>query len=359
MIQVIEKLKLVALNFEKFLYASNPHVVKSLQSMGFKEDEIRRIELFDWFQGVGLYGYYKMYKWSEDCKYLDIIIKYFDTRIRDGLPEKNINSMAPMLTMLSILEDVDRPDYEELSKEWAQWLYECHPRTENGGLSHLTCEAKNEEELWDDTLFMSVLFLAKAGVYFNEQKYIDEALFQYSLHEYYLSERVSGLWYHGWTFDGQHNFTNALWARGNSWITIFIPEMIELLGQNTHYKQMMHTYEKQCHSLMNLQTENGLWHTLLNESDTYLEASASAGFIYGILKGVNDELLDNIDLSNLHKGIESLINLIDENGIVQQVSAGTAMGKDSLDYYRNIPIEPKPYGQAMTMLALCEYIRRK
>ena len=42
-------------------------------------------------------------------------------------------------------------------------------------------------------------------------------------------DRQSGLWFHGWTFDGRHNFAEALWARGNCWLTIVIPEFIELV----------------------------------------------------------------------------------------------------------------------------------
>jgi unsaturated rhamnogalacturonyl hydrolase len=50
------------------------------------------------------------------------------------------------------------------------------------------------------------------------------------VHIKYLADRKTGLWFHGWTFDGRHNFANALWARGNSWVTIVIPEFIELLN---------------------------------------------------------------------------------------------------------------------------------
>ena len=49
------------------------------------------------------------------------------------------------------------------------------------------------------------------------------------LHVKYLQDSRTGLWFHGWTFDGRHNFAKALWARGNSWVTIAIPEFIEML----------------------------------------------------------------------------------------------------------------------------------
>jgi unsaturated rhamnogalacturonyl hydrolase len=45
---------------------------------------------------------------------------------------------------------------------------------------------------------------------------------------------------------------------------------------------------------------------------------------------------------------------IDEHGVVQNVSYGTPMGKDSKDFYKQIPIRPMPYGQALAMLFLME-----
>lgn len=47
------------------------------------------------------------------------------------------------------------------------------------------------------------------------------AKYQFLLHTQYLMDHQSGLWYHGWEFDGKgsgHNFAKALWARGNCWV---------------------------------------------------------------------------------------------------------------------------------------------
>ena len=76
---------------------------------------------------------------------------------------------------------------------------------------------------------MSVLPLAKIGKLLGRPHYVEEARRQFMLHIKYLVDRKTGLWFHGWTFDGRHHFANALWARGNCWVTIAIPEFIELL----------------------------------------------------------------------------------------------------------------------------------
>ena len=103
------------------------------------------------------------------------------------------------------------------------------PRTEENGFQHIVFNSENRQQLWDDTLMMSVLPLAKIGKLLGRPQYVEEARRQFMLHIKYLVDRKTGLWFHGWTFDGRHNFANALWARGNCWVTIAIPEFIELL----------------------------------------------------------------------------------------------------------------------------------
>ena len=39
---------------------------------------------------------------------------------------------------------------------------------------------------------------------------------------------------------------------------------------------------------------------------------------------------------------------------MNQVSYGTPMGRESKDFYKKIPIQPMPYGQALAMLLLIE-----
>jgi unsaturated rhamnogalacturonyl hydrolase len=52
-----------------------------------------------------------------------------------------------------------------------------------------------------------------------------------------------------------------------------------------------------------------------------------------------------------------LANIAD-TGELRNVSFGTAMGSD-LEFYRKIPLTSMPYGQAMAMLCLGEYLRTR
>jgi unsaturated rhamnogalacturonyl hydrolase len=99
-----------------------------------------------------------------------------------------------------------------------------------------------------------------------------------------------------------------------------------------------------------------LWHTLLDDPHSYPEASATAGFAYGILKAVRKRYLPAAYREVAEKALHGVIANIDEDGELKQVSFGTAMGSD-LDYYRTVPLTSMPYGQAMALLCLTEYLR--
>nr|MBA2816738.1 glycosyl hydrolase family 88 [Candidatus Pantoea persica] len=86
---------------------------------------------------------------------------------------------------------------------------------------------ENHQQLWDDALMMSVMALAKIGQLLDRPEFIKEASYQFLLHTQYLMDRQTGLWFHGWSFEGRHNFANARWASGNSWLTIVIPDFLE------------------------------------------------------------------------------------------------------------------------------------
>jgi unsaturated rhamnogalacturonyl hydrolase len=184
---------------------------------------------------------------------------------------------------------------------------------------------------------------------------VQEAIYQFLLHAEYLCDVKSGLWYHGWTFEGNHHFSEAFWGRGNCWVTIAIPLFLETKGLPESVRRYLETIlVRQINALVPLQDAGGMWHTLLDDPSSYLESSATCGFGYGVLRAVKMGLLDQSYLEVSKKALQAILENIDENGVVQKVSYGTPMGKDTKDFYKQIPLRPMPYGQALAMLFLME-----
>lgn len=315
---------------------------------------------WEWTHGIGLYGVWKYYELTGEPKLLQIIEEWFANRFAEGGTTKNINTMAVFLTLAYVYEKTGNITYLPWLDAWAEWAMHDLPRTRYGGMQHVTYLDENYQQLWDDTLMMTVIPLAKIGKLLGRPEYIAEAKRQFLVHIKYLFDSRTGLFYHGWTFEnGGHNYVNARWARGNSWITIVIPEIIELLDLEPTDPIRIHlidTLQAQCTALQQLQDSSGYWSTLLDHKDSYLEASATAGFAYGILKAVRKRYLGREYAEVAEKAIHAVLEAIDEHGELQYTSFGTGMG-DTLEFYKRIPLTAMPYGQAMAIMALGEYLR--
>lgn len=318
---------------------------------------------WEWTHGIGLYGLWKYHEMTGDDSLINIIEDWFRARFAEGGTSKNINTMAVFLTLAYVYEKTGNVTYKPWLEAWAEWaMYEL-PRTRYGGMQHVTYLTANEQQLWDDTLMMTVMPLAKIGRLLGRSDYVEEAKRQFLVHVKYLFDTRTGLFYHGWVFEkdgGGHNFASARWARGNSWVTMVIPEVIELLELAPTDPLRVHlidTLYAQCEALQRLQeADSGYWHTLLDHPDSYVEASATAGFAYGILKAVRKRYLPAKFHEVGEKAIGAVLDAVDEHGELQNTSFGTGMG-DSLEFYKQVPLTAMPYGQAMAIMALGEYLR--
>ncbi|QQN33888.1 MULTISPECIES: glycoside hydrolase family 105 protein [Rahnella] len=314
---------------------------------------------WEWTHGIGLYGIYQYYQQTGDEKMRAVIDDWFTARLAEGTPTKNVNTMSPFLTLAYRYEETGNAAWRPYLERWAEWVMYEMPRTDKGAMQHIVYNNENHQQMWDDTLMMSVLPLAKIGKLLDRPEFVEEATYQFLMHVQYLMDRETGLWFHGWTFDGHHNFAQARWARGNSWLTIAIPEFLELVDlpeNNATRRYLLQVLESQVSALAKCQDDSGLWHTLLDDPQSYLESSATAGFAYGILKAVRKRYINASYAPVAEKAIQGVIKHINPAGELTQTSFGTAMGND-LDFYREIALTSMPYGQAMAILCLSEYLR--
>ncbi len=308
---------------------------------------------WEWPQGVALYGLVRLWMQSGDPALQRLIEDWYAARIAEGLPALNINTTAPMLALSLLWRETRDPRWEPVLRDWADRVVAEAPRTVEGAFQHDVSDRLNHHELWDDTLFMAALFLAVYGSAARRDDLVDEAIGQFLVHARYLADRSTGLWFHGWTFEGRHNFAQARWARGNAWITAAVLDLLEFSEvPRAVERHLLGILNAQVEALLRCQAASGAWHTLLDDPSSYQEISATAGFGYGLLKGARLGVGDERWRSAGMKALGAvLVNI--ENGTVQNVSYGTRMGHD-LEFYRNIPIQPTGYGQALAILCLGE-----
>ncbi len=323
------------------------------------------IEEWDWPQGVGLYGLSLLQDYEHSDRFMDFFRNWFASNVERGLPSRNINTTCPYLTLLQILDRIPEPEksrYEAMCLEQADWLMNGLPRTGDGGFQHVTTGIGdrngvilNEGQLWLDTLFMAVLFLQQMGLRYHREDWCAEATHQVLVHIKYLYCKNNGLFYHGFSFLRNDNFGGIFWCRGNSWFTLGLTLFLENADyiDNGTRQYITDTFRTHVAALCSCQAKSGLFHTILDDPTSYEESSGTAAMAAGILRGIQLGLIDESYRECADRAIRALCECIDQDGTVQKVSAGTAMGMNA-DHYKGISVRPMAYGQALTLIALCE-----
>ena len=93
------------------------------------------------------------------------------------------------------------------------------------------------------------------------------------------------------------------------------------------YLEIVGSLNEQLSALKLLQTENGLWRTILDDEESYEEISASAGIAAALtLKG------NPLHLKYVQKSIDGILAHVNPDGRVTDVSGGTAVMKDREGY---------------------------
>jgi unsaturated rhamnogalacturonyl hydrolase len=124
-------------------------------------------------------------------------------------------------------------------------------------------------------------------------------------------------------------------------------------------EDVLKIYKKQADGLARRQSESGLWHQLLDKNDSYLEASASAMFVFGFARGVNRGWLDQDYSYVADTGWQGILSNIDENGNVKNICVGTGI-MPALSFYYKRPVESNiPMGEGPVLSAGVEILQMK
>lgn len=191
-----------------------------------------------------------------------------------------------------------------------------------------------EMTVWGDDLFMSIAFLSRMGKLTGDTKYFDEAAKQVFNFEQYLWDDNAGLYWHCWFNDVKQNGV-AHWGRANGWMMVAKVELLSNLPDSYPQKDaLIKNLVKQIIGISRYQGENGLWHQILDKSDSYFETSCSAMFVYSIARAINRGWLDKRYSSVVRVGWQGIAGKINSLGKVEGICAGTGIENDLRFYYQ-------------------------
>lgn len=310
---------------------------------------------WDWPSGVAFYGICKAWEALGETEYIDYLSKWVDDCIERGLPLYTVNAVSIGHSLITLHDATNEDKYLELAKEMAEYLTHEAVRFGDGAFQHTVSQDYSfPEQAWADTLFMAAYFLLRIGVKLNNEAYILDGLKQYHIHEDYLQDSKTNLYYHGWDNIQGNNMSAVYWARANAWASVTMVEALKLIDVfNPSFMAIQDSLRDQLAALARLQSNNGLWHTVLDDPSAYEEISASAGIAIGFI-GYEKVLGQNIYSKCIEKAITGIVNSISDDGRVMNVSAGTAVMKD-IDGYKEVPKKRmQGWGQGLALALLAE-----
>jgi len=245
--------------------------------------------------------------------------------------EWTVNACAMGHCLITLYQATGDWKYYDILMSKVEYIKNEAPRFGDRVLQH-TVSANNDfpEQAWADTLFMAAYLLLRVGVMNQDKDMIEDALNQWYWHIKYLQNPGSGFYYHGYSNITKDHMSGIYWGRANAWAAYTLSQVEDTLPECYLYPKYMDvagSLNELLAALKAVQSENGLWRTVLDAPDSYEEISASAGIAAAMLTRGNP-----LHAKYINKAIKGLLANVSEDGKVMNVSAGTAVMRDKEGY---------------------------
>ncbi|MBM3889756.1 MAG: hypothetical protein FJ388_11610 [Verrucomicrobia bacterium] len=311
---------------------------------------------FNWGEGVLLTGIMRAHQLTGDNRYMNFVrgfANHWAERGIDSLLRKRgyCGHWGPGFPMLMLYETTRDKRHLALADQVLDFMLHKAERTKDRGLSHFN----GKPQLWVDTLDMCCPVFSHASRIKCQPELQAEAVRQMEVFARHLQDPTTGLFYHMYD-EASAERTPAFWARGNGWVVMSFTEVLKHEKADSPSRaRLVEKFQKLLASIVPLQDgASGLWRTVLDAPDTYLETSASAMFLYGLAECRRLKLIEVPHTDTMRKAWAGLATQVDAQGRVIGVSAGT--GPSDKSKYAAVPQGTHTWGTGAFLLAACAYV---
>jgi len=223
------------------------------------------------------------------------------------------------------------PALQTACEAMLHYLLTTAPRAADGTLFHVV----DAKEVWIDSMYMAPPFLAVAGQ-------PAEALRQIQGIKRRLWHREKKLYAHMWNEERQAFKRAACWGVGNGWAAAGLTRVIRALPDSlAKEKQALALHVREIlDGCLAYQRPDGLFHDVLDQSNTFVETNLAQMLAYTIYRGMRGEWLPRTYQENADRMRAAVYQKVDVSGYVQGVCGAPTFDRAGT----------APEGQAFFML---------
>ncbi len=308
--------------------------------------------------GVTLYGLIETAKAFDSNDILDYVLRHVETctaTLKYAQWDKEQYGAAGLhhhLTSMDCLDDcgsfgsmilelakyTEVRDYRSIADYIADYIRHRQNRLPDGAFVRRNSYSMvMEDTLWADDLYMSVPFLCRYYQLTGDVSFIDDAAAQFFCYCKYLYRADKKIMSHVFDFKCC-KATEVSWGRGNGWVAFSFTELLAALPEDHKDRpRLLEIFNRLCSGYLVLQDEEGMWHQVLTDWESYRETSCTSMFVYAFARGVRYGWLENSDAyaQAAIKAWKALSRIsVDSQGNIYGVCRGSGFSF-SADYYKN------------------------
>jgi len=268
---------------------------------------------------------------------------------------------AEALPALDLYLQTNDPRYLEYARAIVGFMEDSAARTPDGAF----VPHPPALEVWIDVCYFTAPAFALLGRIAGDTAMLERAADQTIVHRDHLIDPNRGLFWHV-AYLEKKTHSPCLWARGNSWFSIAAPQVIAEINAAALSRALAAKVEKintalaiQLNKVISLQDGSGLWHTVIDRDDSYLESSSAAGFALALGRALRSRLpgLDAALARDAYsRALGAISSKIDSHGAFNGVSQQTPPG--DFAFYNSIEIGTAPFATGVCMMALSEAVEK-
>lgn len=281
-----------------------------------------------------LEAFFHLWQYTADSQYIRYIKKNLDYYVdNDGIihtyraEEYQLDNIAPGKAVLRLYEMTHEPKYR-IAADTLRRQLSVQPRTQEGGFWH---KKIYPNQMWLDGLYMAGPFYAYYASLWKDTAAFDDIARQFSLIRLHCFDAGTGLYFHGWDESKQQRWANPktgcspnLWGRSLGWLAMALVDVLDYYPQDRPDRaDLIRMLNDLSLNVLKQRDENTkLWYQVVdkpNEKGNYLEASASAMFVYAFARGANRGYLQAEFRARAEESFQGILNhlvSIDSCGII-------------------------------------------